>query len=164
MNLPSPAEQLASRRRLNALFRPALGYQAPLRQPFVEDPDAPRCAWPKTVDPAFVKRVPVSISMIVGAVCDYYGVKLIDLMSHRKTADITRPRQVAMYLARKMTPKSQPDIGRRFGGRDHTTVLHGVKKIEALKEVDQVLAADLQALTREIEHRCKISGAVSREA
>lgn len=64
---------------------------------------------------------------------------------------IARPRQVAMYLAKHMTSRSLPEIGRRFGGRDHTTVMHGVKRIDELKGVDDQIAEDLELLRRALE-------------
>jgi hypothetical protein len=70
------------------------------------------------------------ISEIQEVVCASFGVQLVDLSSARRTANLVNPRQVAMYLAKTMTGKSLPEIGRRFGGRDHTTVLHAVRKIE----------------------------------
>ena len=60
----------------------------------------------------------------------------------------TRPRQVAMYLSKQLTMRSLPDIGRRFGGRDHTTIMHGVKRIEELMATDSQLSDDLQLLRR----------------
>ena len=62
-----------------------------------------------------------------------------------------RPRQMAMYLAKQLTSRSLPEIGRRFGGRDHTTVMHGVKRIEQLKETDSQIADDLEMLRRSLE-------------
>jgi chromosomal replication initiator protein len=62
-----------------------------------------------------------------------------------------RPRQVAMYLAKQLTSRSLPDIGRRFGGRDHTTVMHGVRRIEELKSADPQIAEDLEILQRALE-------------
>jgi chromosomal replication initiator protein len=63
---------------------------------------------------------------------------------------VARPRQAAMYLAKQLTTRSYPDIGRRFGGRDHTTVLHAVRKIEELKASDAGIAADLETLVRKL--------------
>ena len=63
----------------------------------------------------------------------------------------TRPRQIAMYLAKHMTNRSLPEIGRRFGGRDHTTVMHGVRRIEELKTLDSQIADDLELLRRALE-------------
>ena len=71
-----------------------------------------------------------------------------DLISARRTADVVRPRQIAMFLAKNLTPNSLPVIGRKFGGRDHTTVLHAVRKIEALWSRDSNLAGDLDAIAR----------------
>jgi len=63
---------------------------------------------------------------------------------------VARPRQAAMWIAKQITTRSLPDIGRRFGGRDHTTVLHAVRRIEALKQDDAVLARDLDAIIRKL--------------
>ena len=73
-----------------------------------------------------------------------------DLISARRNRAIARPRQAAMWLAKHLTTRSLPDIGRRFGGRDHTTVLHAVRRIEALKADDAQLARDLEVLTRKL--------------
>ena len=64
---------------------------------------------------------------------------------------IARPRQIAMYLAKQLTPRSLPEIGRRFGGRDHTTIMHGVRRIEELMTTDSQMADDLQLLRRQLE-------------
>ena len=74
-------------------------------------------------------------------------------MSNRRTRTIVKPRQVAMYLAKMMTPRSLPEIGRRFGGRDHTTVLHAVRKIEDMVGADQQLAKELELLKRLIDEQ-----------
>ena len=84
------------------------------------------------------------------AVAEHYGLKKEDLLSERRTRSIARPRQAAMYLAKQLTTRSYPDIGRRFGGRDHTTVLHAVRRIEELKAIDPALAQDVEALTRKL--------------
>ncbi len=78
----------------------------------------------------------------------HYNVSKQDLLSNRRTRTIVKPRQVAMYLAKMMTPRSLPEIGRRFGGRDHTTVLHAVRKIEDLVGADTKLAQELELLKR----------------
>lgn len=72
------------------------------------------------------------ISLIQEVVAQRFEVSKLDMTSHRRTAAVVLPRQVAMYLAKEMTPKSLPEIGRLFGGRDHTTVLHAVRKIAAM--------------------------------
>jgi chromosomal replication initiator protein len=93
----------------------------------------------------------VTIDEIIRKVTDHYGVNLTDMLSARRTRSIARPRQVAMYLSKKLTSKSLPEIGRRFGKRDHTTVIHAVKKIEELQSVDNQIAKDIEVLRRVLE-------------
>jgi chromosomal replication initiator protein len=78
-------------------------------------------------------------------------VSRADLLSSRRTANVVRPRQVAMYLAKVLTLRSLPEIGRRFGGRDHTTVLHAVRKIENLAGNDSALAEEIESLKRQLQ-------------
>jgi chromosomal replication initiator protein len=78
-------------------------------------------------------------------------VSRADLLSSRRTANVVRPRQVAMYLAKTLTLRSLPEIGRRFGGRDHTTVLHAVRKIEGLVGNDAMLADEIEVLKRQLQ-------------
>jgi chromosomal replication initiator protein len=92
----------------------------------------------------------ITVDDIQKAVSEYYGMKQVDLLSDRRNRAIARPRQVAMWLCKQLTTRSLPDIGRRFGGRDHTTVLHAVRKIEELKAVDAPIAADVEALLRKL--------------
>jgi chromosomal replication initiator protein len=80
-----------------------------------------------------------------------YNVSRADLLSSRRTANVVRPRQVAMYLAKTLTLRSLPEIGRRFGGRDHTTVLHAVRKIENLVSTDSALADEIELLKRQLQ-------------
>jgi chromosomal replication initiator protein len=80
-----------------------------------------------------------------------YNVSRADLLSSRRTANVVRPRQVAMYLAKTLTLRSLPEIGRRFGGRDHTTVLHAVRKIEGLVGNDAMLADEIEVLKRQLQ-------------
>jgi chromosomal replication initiator protein len=93
----------------------------------------------------------VRIEDIQRVVARHYNVSKSDLLSSRRTRTIVRPRQVAMYLAKVLTPRSLPEIGRRFGGRDHTTVLHAVRKIEALVGNDKTLAEEVELLKRMID-------------
>ncbi|MDA9300034.1 chromosomal replication initiator protein DnaA [Amylibacter sp.] len=93
----------------------------------------------------------VTIDEIIRKVTDHYGVNLTDMLSARRTRSIARPRQVAMYLSKKLTSKSLPEIGRRFGKRDHTTVIHAVKKIEELQSIDNQIAKDIEVLRRVLE-------------
>jgi len=81
-------------------------------------------------------------------VARHFNVSKTELLSNRRTRTIVKPRQIAMYLAKVMTPRSLPEIGRRFGGRDHTTVLHAVRKIEDLSDHDEKLAQELELLRR----------------
>lgn len=83
------------------------------------------------------------INDIKRASCRYFDCTMVDMDSARRTLKLVYPRQIAMYLARSMTGKSLPEIGRRFGGRDHTTVLHGAKKIEAAIKRDWMIAYDV---------------------
>ena len=92
----------------------------------------------------------VTVDDIQKATAEYYGLKQADLISERRTRSVARPRQAAMWLAKQMTTRSLPDIGRRFGGRDHTTVLHAVRRIEELRAGDSQLARDLETLTRKL--------------
>jgi hypothetical protein len=98
------------------------------------------------INPSPPKRL--SIEEIQTAVARHCKVAHPDLISARRTADIVRPRQIAMFLAKNLTPNSLPVIGRKFGGRDHTTVLHAVRRIEALRTHDKNLAGDLDAIRR----------------
>ncbi|HEX7947514.1 MAG TPA: chromosomal replication initiator protein DnaA [Phenylobacterium sp.] len=92
----------------------------------------------------------VTVDMIQKAVAEHYALKQADLISERRARAVARPRQVAMWLAKQITTRSLPDIGRRFGGRDHTTVLHAVRRIEALKADDPALARDCDVLLRKL--------------
>ena len=82
---------------------------------------------------------------------EHYNVRLSDLIGPKRVRTIARPRQIAMYLAKQLTPRSLPEIGRRFGGRDHTTIMHGVRRIEELMTTDSQMADDLQLLRRQLE-------------
>jgi chromosomal replication initiator protein len=90
----------------------------------------------------------LTIDEIQRKVADYYGLKVADLLSERRAREVARPRQIAMYLAKKMTPRSLPEIGRRFGKRDHTTVMHAVKKVEQLRAQDREIDSDVATLAR----------------
>ena len=90
----------------------------------------------------------VTVDEIQRQVADYYNIKLSDLLSARRARQVARPRQVAMYLCKQLTSKSLPSIGRKFGGRDHTTVMHAVKRIEELRQTDSVLEDDIRHLER----------------
>ena len=93
----------------------------------------------------------VTIDEIIRKVADHYNLRLSDMLSPRRARSVARPRQVAMFLAKMLTSKSLPEIGRRFGGRDHTTVIHAVRKIEELRAVDNQIAEDVELLRRMLE-------------
>ncbi|WP_274630488.1 chromosomal replication initiator protein DnaA [Arvimicrobium flavum] len=95
----------------------------------------------------------VRIEDIQRIVARHYNVSKTELLSNRRTRTIVKPRQIAMYLSKVMTPRSLPEIGRRFGGRDHTTVLHAVRKIEDLSGGDNTLAQELELLRRLINEQ-----------
>ena len=93
----------------------------------------------------------VKIEEIQKLVANHYSVSRADILSSRRTAVVVKPRQVAMFLAKTLTMRSLPEIGRRFGGRDHTTVLHAVRKIEALSASDATLRDEIDLLKRMLQ-------------
>tara|TARA_B100001123_G_scaffold334239_1_gene377400 strand:- start:161 stop:1564 length:1404 start_codon:yes stop_codon:yes gene_type:complete len=93
----------------------------------------------------------ITIEEIQKKVADHYNIRLTDMHSPRRSRSVARPRQVAMYLAKFITSRSLPEIGRKFGGRDHTTVMHAVKKIEELKQEDTNFNEDIELLKRLID-------------
>ena len=93
----------------------------------------------------------ITVEEIQRKVSEHYNIRLSDIIGPKRVRTYARPRQVAMYLAKQMTSRSLPEIGRRFGGRDHTTVMHGVKRIEELKIQDGQVAEDLEMLRRTLE-------------
>lgn len=93
----------------------------------------------------------VSIEEIQRHVSEHYNIRLSDMIGPKRLRSFARPRQVAMYLCKQMTSRSLPEIGRRFGGRDHTTVMHGVRRIEELRNQDAQMTEDLEILRRALE-------------
>lgn len=98
-----------------------------------------RCARPR-----------ITIDEIQRAVCAHYKLDKAEMASKRRVRAIARPRQIAMYLAKELTPRSYPEIGRRFGGRDHSTVIHAVRTVEALRVSDSELDAEIAAIRRSL--------------
>jgi chromosomal replication initiation ATPase DnaA len=92
----------------------------------------------------------LKIADIQEAVARHFGVTVIDIVSARRTADVVWPRQIAVYLARTLTTKSLPEIGRAFGGRDHSTSLHAIRKVARRLEVDEALRAAVAALSKRL--------------
>jgi chromosomal replication initiator protein len=93
----------------------------------------------------------VTIDEIQRRVCAHFNIRQNDMVSARRARAVARPRQIAMYLAKRMTPRSLPEIGRKFGGRDHTTVIYAVRQIEKLRESDADIDKDVRSLIRELE-------------
>ncbi|MGB0670566.1 MAG: chromosomal replication initiator protein DnaA [Rhodospirillales bacterium] len=93
----------------------------------------------------------VTIEDIQKSVASHFNIRLHDMQSARRARAVARPRQVAMYLAKQLTSRSLPEIGRKFGGRDHTTVMHAVKKVEELRERDHSFNEDVELLRRMLE-------------
>jgi chromosomal replication initiator protein len=93
----------------------------------------------------------VTIEEIQKRVAEHYNIRLSDMSSARRARAVARPRQIAMFLAKQLTSRSLPEIGRKFGGRDHTTVMHAVRKIEELRAADSSFAEDVDLLRRMLE-------------
>ena len=93
----------------------------------------------------------LTIDDIMKTTCEHYNLRMSDMTSARRSRTVARPRQMAMYLAKKLTPRSYPEIGRMFGGRDHTTVLYAVRKIEELIAAEPQIAEDAELLTRKLD-------------
>ncbi len=93
----------------------------------------------------------ITVEEIQRKVSDYYNIRLSDIIGPKRLRAYARPRQVAMYLCKLLTSRSLPEIGRSFGGRDHTTIMHGVKRIEELQHTDGQLAEDVEMLRRSLE-------------
>lgn len=94
----------------------------------------------------------LSIEEIQRKVAEHYNVRLSDMIGPKRVRTIARPRQVAMYLCKQLTSRSLPEIGRRFGGRDHTTIMHGIRKIDELMIADNQMADDVKLLTRLLQN------------
>jgi chromosomal replication initiator protein len=93
----------------------------------------------------------ITVEEIQRKVAEHYNIRMSDLIGPKRVRTYARPRQVAMYLAKQLTSRSLPEIGRRFGGRDHTTVIHGVRRVEELKQQDGQIAEDIELLRRALE-------------
>ena len=93
----------------------------------------------------------VNIEQIQKKVSEHFNVKMSDMSSARRSRTVVRPRQIAMYLSKSLTSRSLPEIGRRFGNRDHTTVIHAVKKVEELRNIDVSFDEDVELLIRMLE-------------
>jgi hypothetical protein len=110
-----------------------------------------RCKAPVSIvwvqpEGAFFQLTKRSIASIKDAVAEYFHISPTSMADHCRQRAVARPRQVAMFLARELTPNSLPDIGRRFGNRDHTTVIHAVRQVEKLMRANAAFAADVKTL------------------
>jgi chromosomal replication initiator protein len=93
----------------------------------------------------------ITIEEIQRKVAEFYSIRMLDMTSARRARAIARPRQVAMFLAKQLTTRSLPEIGRKFGNRDHTTVMHACSRIAELSEADPAFGADVENLKRTLE-------------
>ena len=164
LNARNPEQEIRTRARERArrmMTPPALPIlAAPSPEPVAaaaepEDTDPEQCpvcgrskalcaAEPAPAPPK--AKDPITVPKIMRAVAEFYQTSIRDLQSSRRERSICRPRQIAMYLGRELTLRSFPDIGQRVGGRDHTTVLHGWRKITALRAIDATLNAEIEAI------------------
>ncbi|HMK67510.1 MAG TPA: helix-turn-helix domain-containing protein, partial [Stellaceae bacterium] len=92
-----------------------------------------------------------TIDEIQKRVAEHFNIRLADMFSARRARAVARPRQVAMWFCKQLTPRSLPEIGRKFGDRDHTTVMHAIRKIDELRISDRLLAEDIEMLRRKLE-------------
>lgn len=95
----------------------------------------------------------IMIDQIQSAVARYYRVSVLDLKSERRAVAIARPRQIAMYLSKRLTARSLPEIGRKFGDRDHSTVIHAVRRIADLRDIDPDIDTAVRTLMRRLKRR-----------
>lgn len=130
-------------RELEGALNKLVAYAALTDQPIDLEQAQARLA-----DVALGSRARVTIEDIQRAVCAHYRIDRSEMSSQRRMRSLARPRQVAMYLAKELTPRSFPEIGRRFGGRDHSTVIHAVRTIEALRQNDADLDIDIRRIKR----------------
>jgi len=93
----------------------------------------------------------ITIEDIKNMVAEHCNIRISDMHSARRARNIARPRQMAMYLSKKLTPHSLPEIGRKFGGKDHTTVMHAVRRIEELCKKDREMQSDIDLLSRMLQ-------------
>lgn len=145
--------EMAARRRINPPKREVPKPPPMERRSYIYQPEYYyRTMWfwdlvSFSAKPDLISRPPIrKIAMVVSM---FYGVATQDMIAERRTKQIVRARQVAMYLARQLTLRSYPEIGRYFGGRDHTTVLHATKKIEGMAQFPE-MRGELEILTSRI--------------
>ena len=113
----------------------------PRKEPWFEIADGPKEFEPPAIEIRAIQR----------AVCKHFDMTLTDLLSQRRTKDVVTPRHIGIYLCKRLTSRSLPEIGRRFGDRDHTTVLSAVRKITKVMEKDIHIRASIDFLTGQLE-------------
>jgi hypothetical protein len=133
--------RVGSARLLAAIIRAQGGAPPPLA--FVPRPTGAEA----DVKSIVIPEGPICINKIQASVASYYNIPVIDMVSQRRGREIARPRQIAMYLCRMLTPLSLPVIGRQFGKRDHTTVMWAIKAVERLIDTDPQIEADIEAIS-----------------
>ena len=141
-------ELLALLKRHHPEYDPDL---KPEPEPEIVPEPEPVAAVVDVVDSDEVLPAVPSVRDVQVAVCWYFGFRLTDFLSHRRTGKLIYPRQISMWLAKTLTMKTLPQLGRAFGGRDHTTILHAVRKIENLRQTDEhtrVLLAHLMGVIK----------------
>lgn len=145
------AAHMRHKDRLARIASRSIELRPPPSPPPPPPPPAPKLvALADIAEPLPLPKYP-PVERIVMACAKHFGVSKLDIKSARRTANVVRPRQVAMYLAKMLTLRSLPEIGYRFGGRDHTTVLHAVRKIEALVRRDWTVAHDVALIEAEMD-------------
>jgi hypothetical protein len=169
-----PAEQLRRAAERRARFAAAAFVRKPSSTPVEQKATEPRRRWSHAPAPLPIhpfawmwergwsyapaplpcaRRAPAngpSIKQIIKETASAHQMGVADMLSQSRRREYVLPRQIAMYLAKTMTDQSLPEIGRRMGGRDHTTILHGVRKIRALLDTDRMVAARVAGLRRAI--------------
>lgn len=139
---------IARRQRMNgSALRPE---PAPVPPPPKKVVMRPKPLWFRFADDCEQPERKITAADIKRAVADHFEVRVADIVSDRRDMVVIMPRQIGMYLTKQLTPLSYPQIGRQFGGRDHTTILHGVKKIARLLETDDRLAEVVSSISKQI--------------
>ena len=139
--VPDPAEQRPRVEQRPIVEMPQISTWCPV---YIAKPDTVVLVEPE--DPEPPPRPAPTMLDIKKAVASYFSISIFELVAHRHDAKLVRMRQIAMYLAKKLTARSLPQIGRHFDGRDHTTVMHAIRKIERLRPTDDVLNEQIRAL------------------
>jgi hypothetical protein len=122
-------------------------------------PELPEPEPEPEIQPAIMTKLQPTIKNIKVAVAKHFNIHQCDLASHRRTHDIIYPRHIAYYICRVLTPHSYPEIGRRLGGKDHTSVLSGCRKIEALTKIDPKVVEDIAAIKSAFDCENEAGGA-----